>query len=311
MNTQGWRTQRLQAGDDGILSKCCNCRPFVMCCVYTVRPGGRFRTASIRGLPWAPDSIFPRLSREMNTELKTGPSLVAGPDLRRHLHLLAFQVTGTRLRKWIMGGNYMGKESPIQRFPHLQLSSHRGSDVADDREGSARRGKMEKKANLNARDSQPLLLFFTSLYMCTFVLQGSQLKGRSILTLVEHSTILRSTNFIWLSGYHYNSVAPFILNYSHRVRGSFFVLLSLATFISVCIVLNRLRKHFERRLKYLTVVRCLCKRKEMGQWASRLPTLLIFWLANQRSWNRKSRLQVCKSKPDIQQVFYFTDSECF
>ena len=42
---------------------------------------------------------------------------------------------------------------------------------------------MEKKANLNTRDSQPLLFlffFFTSLHMCTFVVQLSQLRGDTL-----------------------------------------------------------------------------------------------------------------------------------
>lgn len=62
------------------------------------------------------------------------------------------------------------------------------------REASAERGEMEKRANLNTRDSHPLRFILQShVHVCC---TGLPAHGRSILNLFENVPIIKSTNFI-------------------------------------------------------------------------------------------------------------------
>lgn len=226
MNTQGWKTQHLQAGDDGILSKCCNwaTRPFFMCWVWSHKVD----------LEEHPSRIYlePLIHFGGKVCYMTWIQLKAGWHWLPDRFTVLFTLSGfSRDRdtdvsfissKWIMEGNYTEMEIPTQLFPDARPPQFRlcvcirRSDVVDSGGGSAKQGEIEKKAKLNRRDRQPLLLLFplhfrSHVHIC---FTGLWAEGRSILNLVPHPAIF--TNFFWLLVCYSNGALPRLWNCSWR-----------------------------------------------------------------------------------------------
>lgn len=95
----------MQGGDDGILNKYCNwaAGPFFMCCVYLLRPDGRFTRASIQCF-YLEVCVCAcvSLSHVMNTELKQAVIDCWARFTALPVHSLGFQVTGS----WMCRSRY-------------------------------------------------------------------------------------------------------------------------------------------------------------------------------------------------------------
>jgi len=272
---------------------------FFMHCVYPPRLHGRFRTASIQGLPWAPDFLC--FSHEMNVQLNK-PS-----EWGRFTASFALTIFSSDTLMMLMSLTGLWRTLALERENQLAscfqtdgLRSYSSADIMDNRGGSS---EQEKKEKPHIRDCHPPLLLhylLSHMYVCS---AGHRAQRRSILNLEEHSAIFKRTNFIWLSAYHYNNPAPFIFNYSSRGQIPFlmFALFSLLTLRQN--VSKRLREYFDLQFKYVTRVRWLFQGKELMKCDSKC-LLLILCLQNKKVI-KYSALDFT-GRPHPGEVFYFS-----
>lgn len=138
----------MQAGDDGILNKCCNWAPgpFFMCCVYLLRPDGRFTRTSVQWL-YLELVIIICCVWEFDTcdecRIKTGCHWLLGQiySIAYTLWVFQWQSHWCVVRVIKLEGKLLFSCFPNSLVLRLQLRLHHGGDVVDNRETSAKRGE--------------------------------------------------------------------------------------------------------------------------------------------------------------------------